>query len=174
LFFPSKKEEANKLIIYFHGNAENMDSEASIKLVRGLQMDLDVHFVLVEYPGYGMYKGKPNAPQIESNALDVFDYFKEQCNSDQIIIIGRSMGSGPATYVAHIRNIGALVLISAFMSIKGVVKNLFGFLKLFVKERFRNIERIRSVKAPCLFIHGEDDELIPYWHSERLIQNCPA
>ncbi len=65
-----------------------------------------IHIVAVEYPGYGIYKGKPNADQIEADADAVFDYFNQYLKvpKDQIIILGRSIGSGPATYLAHIKN----------------------------------------------------------------------
>jgi len=45
-----------------------------------------------------------------------------------------------------------------YTSIRNVVKNLTGsFISLLVAERFRNIDCIKGVKAPTLFIHGKKD-----------------
>lgn len=79
------------------------------------------------------------------------------------------MGSGPATYVAKKYKPAALFLISAFTSIKNVAKSLYGFMGGFlVKERFNNLERIKNVKCPVLFIHGKLDKTVPWEHSEQL------
>lgn len=51
--------------------------------------------------------------------------------------MGRSIGSGPATYLASKFDVGCLVLVSPFTSIRGVVEHLVGkFASLLVKERF--------------------------------------
>ena len=55
-----------------------------------------------------------------------------------------------------------LLLISPFTSIKAVAANMFGFLKLFVSERFVNGKYIQDVRCPVLFIHGYKDKMIPY------------
>jgi hypothetical protein len=70
-------------------------------------------------------------------------------------VFGRSIGSGLATYLAANRNPAVLVLMSAFTSIRGVVKDLAGCLtaKIF-KERFDNANLIKNVKSSIFLIHG--------------------
>jgi len=54
-----------------------------------------------------------------------------------IIIVGRSIGCGPATYLASQYKIACLTLISPFTSIKGLVKDLAGtFISNLINERF--------------------------------------
>ena len=67
------------------------------------------------------------------------------------------MGSGPATYLGAKKSPAALLLMSAYTSIKDVAKNLLGwmsFLSVIVYERFRNIDMIKEVKCPTFFLHG--------------------
>lgn len=70
-------------------------------------------------------------------------------------------------------SIAGLILMSPYTSIRGIVnswtwdKNLFGCL---IKERFRNIDLIRNVRSPILMIHGKDDKLINYDHSNKLYE----
>lgn len=90
--------------------------------------------------------------------------------------MGRSMGSGPATYLASINtNIGGLILISPFTSLKDAVRTLLGKLPaLIVKDRFVNKQAILKVKCPILFIHGQADTLIPCNHSQQLFSLCSS
>ena len=67
---------------------------------------------------------------------------------DKIIIMGRSLGSGPATYLASKFHVKMLVLISAFTSIKDLVRDMLGKMgSVFVKDAFTNLERIHKVKS---------------------------
>lgn len=56
----------------------------------------------MEYPGYGIYPGKPTAEGILEDALSVWEYLtKNMCiDAKDIILFGRSLGTGPATELA--------------------------------------------------------------------------
>ena len=100
---------------------------------------LKIHIVAIEYPGYGIYPGSPTARKILEDAHTVFDYFTEVIGYDpkDIMLFGRSLGSGPACELAAMKDPGVLVLMSAFTSIRGVVKSIGGKLSTFmVSERF--------------------------------------
>ena len=72
-------------------------------------------------------------------------------------------------HLAHKHRVGALALVSAFTSIKCVVRNLAGSLgEALVKQRFDNLGKIGSVACPILLIHGDEDELVPLSHSRSL------
>lgn len=59
---------------------------------------------------------------------------------ENIIVFGRSIGSGPATYLAGINKPGCLCLMSPFTSLKSVVKEYIGSWALCIlKERFDNV-----------------------------------
>ena len=88
---------------------------------------------------------------------------------NQILVMGRSIGSGPATYIAQKFKPAALILISPFTSIKEVAKSMYGFVgALFVKDRFDNLERMKHLSSPVLLIHGKIDKTVPWEHSEAL------
>lgn len=120
----------------------------------------------MEYPGYGSYKNGQacSADAIEKDAEYVLKYITKQLNFsfENIVLVGRSLGTGPATYLASKYNVGCLVLISAFTSIRGVVSEFAGFLKFIVKERFDNLNNIKKVKCPTFLLHGKRDALISY------------
>ena len=50
---------SNKIIIYFHANAEDLGT--SYAFLTHLRKQLKINILAVEYPGYGLYKGSPNS-----------------------------------------------------------------------------------------------------------------
>ena len=133
-----------------------------------------MNVLAIEYPGYGLYKGTPNDATIMKDSEAVYEFFvrKLKVKPRNIIIFGRSIGSGPATYLASKREVGALILMSAFTSIRDVVKDFAGkWAQYLIKQRFNNLEAIRNVSCPIFLIHGQRDKLIPYSHSKELHGN---
>ena len=121
-----------------------------------------------------MYTGFPNDTSIMRDSEAVYEYLttRLRVKPRNIIVFGRSIGSGPATYLASKREVGALVLMSAFTSIRAVVKDFVGkFAQYVIMERFNNLETIANVKCPTFLVHGQKDNLIPYNHSEELHRN---
>lgn len=117
----------------------------------------------------------------EENILDdaeyVYDYLNKVLGIEEqnILIFGRSMGSGPATHVASKRKPGSLLLMSSFKSIRAIAEDQAGrFLKYLIQDRFKNIEKIRKVTSPTFLVHGMMDKLIPYKHSKDLHDACGA
>ena len=87
-------------------------------------------------------------------------------NEEDIILFGRSIGSGPATHVASIRNPCSLLLMSPFKSIRDIVKEQAGsLLQYVITDRFRNIDSIKDVRCPTYIVHGQRDTLISFRHS---------
>eukprot|EP01022_Parablepharisma_sp_SALTPOND_P034410 TRINITY_DN91692_c0_g1_i1.p1 TRINITY_DN91692_c0_g1~~TRINITY_DN91692_c0_g1_i1.p1 ORF type:complete len:343 (+),score=21.74 TRINITY_DN91692_c0_g1_i1:111-1031(+) len=172
------KYGSSKVLIYFHANAEDIGTAEDELLELGCL--LGVHVILVEYPGYGIYKGDPYSARILEDAINVFDYLAYVCSWEEqnIILLGRSIGTGPAVYLASKKNPAALLLVSPFTSVRGVVGGLAGdALKFLVRERFNNLQAIVSVKCPTLLIHGKVDTLIPFTQSVELYNacmNCPC
>ena len=95
-------------------------------------------------------------------------------NVKDIILIGRSMGSGPACELAaKNKQVAALVLLSPYTSLKAATRTYLGSIaSLLVRERFENSVVIRDVKCPTLIIHGQNDNIIPESHAIELHSNC--
>lgn len=100
LYLPYDKG-SSKLLIYFHGNAEDIGvAKELLDYVRSL---LRVHVMAVEYPGYGVYRNvSPDANRLMDDAETVFQFLTENVgiNESDIILFGRSIGSGPACFLA--------------------------------------------------------------------------
>ena len=89
-----------------------------------------MHVIAVEYPGYGVYQGDSSSAQrIVEDAERVYTYITKTLfwKESDIVICGRSIGSGPACYLSSAYKPACLVLISPHTSVRGVVKDqIFG------------------------------------------------
>ena len=84
-----------------------------------------------------------------------------------VIVFGRSMGSGVACSIAGNENYSplALCLMSPYKSIREVAASKAGFLANLVKERFSNIQAVQeSIRCPSFILHGERDNVVPFEH----------
>ena len=89
---------------------------------------------------------------------------------DNIILIGLSIGSAVVIKLASLYpKLRGVITINAFTSIKAVAKNLVGgLIAKFVPDIFKSIDYVDKIRCPILYIHGSDDSLIPYQHSQEL------
>jgi fermentation-respiration switch protein FrsA (DUF1100 family) len=162
-------------LIVFHGNGyvlEDMVGE-ELKALRETRLNL----LLMDYRGYGSSAPVvPSESTIREDADASFDYLirERQLSASGIFVMGRSIGSGPAVYLAA-KNPGlaGLILESPFSSIDddaGAIWCLRIYpVGLMLKTHFNNLARIDSVHAPLLIIVGSADDLTPPWMAERLI-----
>lgn len=168
----SCQKGSSKTIIFFHGNAE--DIGLAYELLDHLRMTLQVHIIGVEYPGYGIYDGNSTEQRVYEDAMNIFQFLVTTgIDPSDIIIFGRSIGSGPACHLASSARPAALLLMSAYTSIREAVKCIVGkFAQYFIKDRFRNIDYIANVHCPVFLLHGQRDTMIPFEHSQDLRDKC--
>ena len=105
-------------LIYFGGNAERLDS--SREEFGRLFPDRTVY--LLSYRGYGASEGKPTEPALLGDALALYDTVRTQHPQGNIAVIGRSLGSGVASYVASQRPVEKLALVTPFDSLAEVAQ----------------------------------------------------
>lgn len=98
---------------------------------------------------------------------DEFGYKEED-----IVIFGRSIGSGPATELASKTQPGLLILLSAFTSVRRVASELFGAMAYVMPDYFNSLKKIKKLKCPLFLIHGVEDTVIRYEHSTELLESA--
>ena len=91
-------------------------------------------------------------------------------DDEDIIISGRSIGSGPACHLASKFNPSSLLLISPIRSVKDVARLRYGrIVDLLIEERFDNFTASKSVACPTLIFHGMMDSMVPYQQSIEML-----
>jgi len=161
-----QKESA---IIYFGGNAEIVEYNSE----SFLEMFENHTIYLVNYRGYGKSTGRPNQVALYYDALHIYDEIKQRHQS--ISLIGRSLGSAVATYVASKREVDRLVLVTPFDSIKSVAQRKILFYPMFIllREKHDSASRVPYIEADTLVVVAQNDEIIGRRHSDNLISKFP-
>lgn len=156
----------SKAIIYFGGNAENTAN--NFYRFRNLLRDYTVY--LVNYRGYAGSEGEPSESALYSDALYIYDSLYK--NYKSVSLIGRSLGSAVATYLASERDIEKLALITPFDSIQNVAQSQFPIfpMAILLKDKFDSYSRVGKVHARTLIIAASDDEVIGKSHTKRLME----
>ena len=168
-FIQRKTEEKQPLLIYFGGNA----TEATVFL--SFTEHFPQHAIATfNYRGYGLSEGNPSEEMIFQDALYLYDYFSEQKTIDpnRIYVMGRSLGTGVATYLASQRPVKGTILISPYDSILALAEEQHPFVPVsfLLKHRFESVKYAPQIKTPALAFVGLIDEVISPEHSDRLIE----
>jgi pimeloyl-ACP methyl ester carboxylesterase len=154
-------------VIYFGGNSEDV----ALIVDRLGKVLSDKAIYLVNYRGYGGSTGSPSEDGLFADALAVYDRVRE--THANVSVIGRSLGTGVAVYLASVRKVDRLVLVTPYDSIENVAKTHFPFfpISILLKDKFDSESRAHSVTARTLIMLADNDEVIPRSHSERLIKS---
>ena len=165
--------EENPLLIYFGGNAEEVSW-----LLEESERFRDYSLLLINYRGYGLSEGSPSEENLFNDAVYIYDYFADLdfVDEEQIMLIGRSLGTGVAVHLAAQREVSDLVLVSPYDSIKSLAKDIFPYLpvELMLKHEFASVMRLEQIDSPALFLVAENDEIVPKDNSRKLYQKWPV
>lgn len=158
-----------KAIIYFGGNFENVE----YNYVNFSNAFKDHTSYLVQYRGYLSSTGKPSQKALYSDALHVYDHIKNKYK--EIVVIGRSLGSGIAGYLASKRDVKKLILVTPYDSVENVAKDMFKILpiSLMLKDKYNLASKVSSINSNTLIIYVEDDKVISNKRTKELIKKFP-
>lgn len=161
------RENATGLLLYFHGNTRSIKGWA--RYAKDFyKYNYDV--VLVDYRGFGKSTGKRSEKEMLQDMQFVYDELKKICSEDHIIVYGRSIGSGFATWLASRNNPRYLILDAPYYSFRKVVQRFLPILpvRFVLRYHLRTDQWIKEVKCHTYILHGTRDWLIPIKHSMNL------
>ena len=158
---------SEKAVIYFGGNAEDVYYNAA-----DFRATLPGYTVyLVNYRGYGSSSGSPTEANLFSDALRIYDELRER--HSQLTVIGRSLGSGVATYLASERDdVHRLILSTPHYSALALARSMYPVYPVswMLKDRYESVAYAPRVSAPTLIVIAEHDRIVPPEHSARLAE----
>ncbi len=159
------------VLVFTHGNAEIIDYwPEAFREPRKWGMAV----LLVEYPGYGRSGGSPTQKTITEVMLSAYDALAERpdIDNERIIAYGRSVGGGAACALAASREVAALILESAFTSVRPFARRML-VPGAFVLDPFDNISVVSEFDGPIMIVHGARDSIIPPAHARKLHTAAP-
>ena len=152
-------------ILYFGGNAEEVTYNGP-----AFEKTFPNHTVyLFHYRGYSGSEGEPTEKGIYKDAQAVFNQLTKR--HQNISVIGRSLGTGVATYLAADNAVHRLALITPFDSIERIAQAQYPIypLKWLLLDKYNSVSRAKRITAKTLVITADEDTIIPAKHSQNLI-----
>ena len=150
-------------LLFFHGNAGNISGR--LESVQQFHR-LGLNVLIVDYRGYGESTGTPSEQGLYKDAQACWHHLTDTRGlaPEDIVIFGRSMGGGPATWLATQHTPGALILESVFTNVPDVGAHHYPFLpvRALATNQFDNESRVATIDVPKLHIHSRDDRVVPF------------
>jgi pimeloyl-ACP methyl ester carboxylesterase len=158
-----------RALIYFGGNAE----EVSHNIGQLKRLFPSFHLYLHNYRGYGGSSGTPGERELLADSLALYEWIRAR--HEEVVVIGRSLGTGVALYLASQKPLLGLVLVTPYASMVEVAAHHYPYLPVrsLMKDRFDSASRATMVAAPVLCLVAEVDEVIPRKISDALVQSFP-
>jgi uncharacterized protein len=157
-------------MLHLHGNADSAFSPWQVKHCEALRR-AGFNVLDIDYRGFGLSPGLPSEAGMYEDAEAAYQQLlRRGVAPDRIIILGHSLGSGPAVLLATRHKAAALVLFGAFTSIPDVAAEQYPYLpvRLAASVQFDSLARIGDVHIPIVIAHSREDTRIPYAHAGRL------
>jgi len=167
--------KAKVTLLFSHGNAEDLGMiwEWFIEFSR----EVHVNILAYDYEGYGKTAGLPSEQSCYEDIDAAYSFLTETLRtpSENIVLYGRSLGSGPSCYLAeklHLQQVqlGGMILQAPLLSIFRVA---FNFRYTLPYDMFPNIDRIANTSCPIFVVHGTKDEVVPFWNGQALFLAAP-
>jgi len=162
-----KSDSSKGLIFYLHGNAGYLNSWGEIAEAY-LQFDLDV--LMLDYRGFGKSEGEISSQsQLFEDIETVYTEMKKKYPENKIVILGYSIGTGPAAKLASTNNPKLLILQAPYYSLIDLMKQNYPYLPTFLlKYKLETFKYIQECKMPIIIFHGDRDNVIYYNSSVKL------
>jgi len=172
-FIPADDTVAKGAIIYFHGNAGNVEHYAD---VINIFLENNYEVWMPDYPGFGKSRGVISEQKLNEQAYQVKRLANKYFADSTIILYGRSFGTGIAANLASSVKVKQLILEAPYYSIPDLFSS---YVPIYPMQSMANFkfpvgEYLKDVVCPITIFHGTVDEVIPSKSAEKLKSSLKA
>jgi len=169
---PAKSADA--LLLFCHGNAGNISHRLD-NISRLNRIGISV--IIFDYRGYGHSEGRISEKGLYLDAEAAYRVAEEYAHREKLklVIFGRSLGGIAAVHIASRSTCAGVILESTFTHLGAMARTHFPvpFMDALLNDRLNAVDKIRGIKAPILFFHGDLDEVVPYRYGRELFLAAP-
>ncbi|MCP4643150.1 MAG: alpha/beta hydrolase [bacterium] len=164
-------ENPRGTILFSHGNAGCIpDRLESVAVFRALGFNVFIY----DYGGYGRSSGRPSEKRCYADIRAAWRFLTEEQGvaPESIVLFGRSLGGGPTCQLATEVQPAAVILESAFLSVRKMANDMMPILPvtLVIRTKFDNADKIQRIACPILVVHSPQDDIVPYAHGRGLFE----
>jgi hypothetical protein len=159
------RRAGGRALLYFGGNAEDV----ALNIAGFKQLFPEHSIYLLNYRGYGGSSGSPTETGLLADSRALYD-LAAQRHTD-IDVIGRSLGTGVAVYLAANRPVRRLALVTPYDSMTSLASAFYPYLPVswLLLDRYDSLGRAESLSGQTLIVVAEHDEVIPRKRTDALI-----
>ncbi len=160
-------DSSRGLIFYLHGNAGSLASWGNIAKV---YTDLNYDIFILDYRGFGKSEGKIySEAQFHSDIQLAYEELKNNYPENQLVIMGYSIGTGPAARLAFRNNPRRLILQAPYYSLIDMLHYRYAYVpNILLRYTFKTYKFIKNSEIPITIFHGNEDKVIYYESSQKL------
>uniref|UniRef100_A0A3P9K239 Monoacylglycerol lipase ABHD12 n=1 Tax=Oryzias latipes TaxID=8090 RepID=A0A3P9K239_ORYLA len=182
-WYQNSLRDGSPVFIYFHGNTGTRAAVHRVGVAKLLSA-LGYHVLVPDYRGFGDSTGEPTESGLTTDATYLYNWVKARSGDSLVVIWGHSLGTGVTTNTAvKLLDQGVVfdgvILEGAFNSqrqqipydpftwyycrLPSLESLCYMFAKPLAKDTimFPSEQNLKKMKSPILFLHSEDDHLVP-------------
>lgn len=164
-FFPEQISKG--VVLYFHGNRDNINRYAKYAAnftKHGYEVWMN------DYPEYGKSTGAFTEANVYRQAAEIYKLANAKFESNKIIVYGKSLGSGIASWLASVRACMQVILETPYYNMADLLGRYAPIYPATFMSHFRFPTRkyLEEVNAPVIIFHGSKDKVIPHRHALKL------
>ena len=169
-----KSSSPRGVILYFHGNAGTLARWGEIAMSLTKEYNYDV--VVMDYRTYGKSKGQLSEKALYEDGQLFYDYILQLYKEQEVVLFGRSLGTGIATLLASTNSPGQLILETPYYSMLDLGQKRFPYLpvKWLLRYEFKSFEYVQNIACPVTVFHGTRDEIVPLESGRKLFETIPG
>lgn len=155
------------VVLYFHGNRKNISWYATY----APNFTANRYEVwMIDYPGFGKSTGHLTEQKLYDDAMQLYIMARSKFPADSIILYGKSLGTGIASWLAARRSCKQLILETPYYSMTSLVQHYIPIypISTLLKYKLPVYKYLGLVNAPVTIFHGTEDKVIPYSNAHRL------
>ena len=168
---------SDRTVLLCHGNGENVAESAGYN-GEYFRHTLYADVFVFDYRGFGKCEGTPTEAGILADADAALKWVCAKTNKqpEDIILVGHSLGGGPAVHLASTYGCKAMILQRTFSSMTDAAQHSYPWLPVswIMRNRYPSHEKIKTCECPLYQSHGADDKLIPVESALKLFRSSPA
>ncbi len=167
-FFHRPNPHPKGFLFFIHGNG-SIACDSHWLFSRILNQPLD--FIAYEYPGYAGDTRTPAEKIILEEVTALFDEVRGKVKGTSFVF-GKSLGSGPAVYLAANRKVDRLILEAPYDSVADIGQDRYPIIpvRLLTRSSFSAKDWAPKVQSKTLIYLAETDNTIPRIRSTNFIR----
>jgi uncharacterized protein len=166
-WFVAPSDGGKPVYLYFHGKDGSLPQR--VHQIRAMAVD-GTGVLAIDYRGFGASSGRPTEAGLYQDGEAAYQWLREGVAASRIVLVGESLGTGVAVWLAAQEPAAVLILKAPFTSAVDIAAERYPFVPVhwFMKDQFRSDHFIGRVHMPVLIQHGERDTVVPVAYGKRL------